>query len=50
MVPSVDYLGHRIDREGLHPTDAKVRVINEAQSPKNITELKSYLGLQNYYS
>eukprot|EP00731_Ephydatia_muelleri_P019805 Em0012g630a len=22
MVPSVDYLGHRIDREGLHPTDA----------------------------
>ena len=50
MAPSVEDLGHRIDREGLHPTDAKVRAINEAQSPKNITELKSFLGLLNYYS
>ena len=29
MVPSVDHLGHHIDREGLHPTGAKVRAINE---------------------
>ena len=50
MASSVEYLGHRIDREGLHPTDAKVQAINEAQSPKNITELKSFLGLLNYYS
>ena len=50
MASSVEYLGHHIDREGLHPTDAKVQAINEAQSPKNITELKSFLGLLNYYS
>ena len=41
--PSVEYLGHVIDGEGLHPSKNKIRAIREAP------ELKSFLGLLNYY-
>ena len=50
MVSSVTYLGYTVDSEGLHPTPEKVRAITEAPSPRNVTELKSYLGLLSYYS
>ena len=48
--PSVEYLGHVIDQEGLHPSEEKVRAIKQAPHPRNVTELKSFLGLLNYYS
>ena len=44
------YLGHRIDQHGLHPLKEKVQAVQQAPAPKNITELKSYLGLLTYYS
>ena len=47
---SVVYFGHRIDAEGLYPTPDKVEAIRQAPTPKNITELKAYLGLLNYYN
>ncbi|KAG8174280.1 hypothetical protein JTE90_020767 [Oedothorax gibbosus] len=37
---SVEYLGHGIDRRGLHPVEAKLQAIEEASSPKNIEELR----------
>lgn len=49
MVPEVVYLGHRIDVEGLHPLADKVEAIHSAPAPKNVSELKSYLGLLSYY-
>ena len=49
MASSVEYLGHRIDQHGLHPSSEKIRAVQEAPEPKNVTELKSYLGLLNYY-
>ena len=49
MVPSVTYLGYVIDADGLHPLPDKIKAIREAPTPKNITELKSYLGLLTYY-
>ena len=48
-VPSVEYLGHVIDAQGLHPSQSKIKAIRDAPSPTNITELKSFLGLLNYY-
>ena len=50
LAPSVEYLGHRIDAQGLHPTLEKVRAVQEAPQPMNVSELKSYLGLLSYYS
>jgi len=48
--PSVVYLGHKIDREGLHPVPEKVKAVQGAPRPTNVPELKSYLGLLSYYS
>ena len=50
FVPSVSYLGHKIDGEGLHPLPDKVQAIQEAPSPTNAQELKTYLGLLTYYT
>ena len=47
MAPSVTYLGHKIDGEGLHPIAEKVKAVNDAPNPRNVQELKSYLGLLN---
>ena len=49
MSSEVVYLGHRIDATGIHPTDDKISAIKEAPIPQNVTELRSFLGLVNYY-
>ena len=49
MLPRVEYLGHVIDEYGLHPTKDKVKAIQEAPQPHNVTELRSFLGIINYY-
>lgn len=49
MKASLDCLGHRVDAEGFHPVAAKVQAIKEAPTPKNVTELKSFLGMINFY-
>ena len=50
MAHSVEYLGHRISKEGITPTEDKVRAITEAPEPSNVSELRAFLGLINYYS
>ena len=47
---SVEYLGHRIDEDGLHPLKDKIAAIVDAPSPTNVSELRAYLGLINYYA
>ena len=49
MQPSVEYLGYLVDAEGLHATPQKVDAIVNAPRPKNTQELRSVLGLANYY-
>lgn len=49
MQPQVTYLGHKVSKEGIQPMDDKVEAITNAPSPTNVSELKSYLGLINYY-
>ena len=46
---SVEYLGHVIDKNGLHLSPSKVQAIKQAPPPTNVTELKSFLELVNYY-
>ena len=50
MKSGVEYLGHKIDAEGLHALDHKVKAIIKARAPKNVQDLTSFLGLLNYYS
>lgn len=47
---SVTYLAHKIDADGLHPTDKKLQAIRDAPIPKDVTQLKSFLGLLMFYS
>ena len=46
----VSYLGHMIDKNGLHPLKNKVEAIVNAPAPTNTTELKSFLGMCQFYS
>lgn len=45
----LEFLGHWIDVHGIRPLPQKVDAIVNTKSPTNVTELKSYLGLLNYY-
>ena len=42
---SVVYLRHQINKDGLYPTEEKVRAIRDAPIPRGVSELKSYLGI-----
>jgi hypothetical protein len=43
------YLGHVIGANGVQVHQEKIRAIIEWPTPKNVTELKSFLGLCTYY-
>ena len=46
----VEYVfGNRIDANGIHTAPSKLQAIQQAPSPRNITELRAFLGLLNYY-
>ena len=45
----VEYLGHVIDSKGIHVDPSKVKAIVKAPAPKNVVQLRSFLGLVNYY-
>ena len=49
MKTGVVYMGHKVDAEGIHPTNEKVEAIGNAPSPTCVNELMSYLGLLSYY-
>eukprot|EP00731_Ephydatia_muelleri_P001678 Em0001g1678a len=50
MQKEVEYLGHRITSEGIHPAAEKLRAIKDSPAPQNTQQLRSFLGLINYYS
>jgi hypothetical protein len=49
LQPSVEYLGHVIDKHGLHKADAKVNAIIDAPRPADVAQLRSFLGMVQYY-
>lgn len=48
-VPSVEFLGFRIDGQGIHPTLGKLEAIHKASTSTNRNELQAFLGLINFY-
>ena len=44
---SVKFLGHIVDKEGIRPDPEKVRGINDMTEPKNLTDLRRFLGMCN---
>nr|GFB21668.1 uncharacterized protein [Tanacetum cinerariifolium] len=45
----VEFLGHKIKDGGLMMDGAKIKAIQEWEPPTKVTELRSFLGLVNYY-
>ena len=45
----VEYSGHIVSAEGLRPNPAKISAVKEFPIPKNIKDLRAFLGLSNYY-
>ena len=50
MLPSVEYLGHKISDKGIQPTEVKIRGIVEVPAPNNVSQLKAFLSMLNYYT
>lgn len=45
----VQFLGHVISKEGIVVDPSKVEVVTKWESPKNVGEIRSFLGLVGYY-
>ncbi|XP_038064022.1 uncharacterized protein K02A2.6-like [Patiria miniata] len=45
----VVFCGHEITHEGLNKTQDKVHAVKNAPRPTNVSQLRSFLGLVNYY-
>lgn len=45
----LEILGFKIDKKGLHKSEAKVKAVLDALQAKTKRELQSFLGLVNYY-
>ena len=45
----VVYLGHRIDEQGVHPTEEHLEAIRKMPTPTNAKELRSFLGMINCF-
>jgi len=45
----VKYLGHRFSREGISMDESKIEVIKTFPQPRNVRELRQFLGLMNYF-
>ena len=46
---NVEYLGHRITKDGLKPTDRNVKKVLDMAAPSSKSEVRSFLGMVGYY-
>ena len=45
----IQYLSYIVDEHGVHVDPAKIQVIRDWPTPTTLTELRSFLGLANFY-
>ena len=49
LYQEIDYLGYAVNKAGIRPNDAHIKVIRNYPEPKNAKELQSCLGLFSYF-
>ena len=49
-VDNVSFMGHKLTKKGLEVDEAKVRAIEQFPTPKNVSQLRSFLGIVNFVS
>ena len=47
--PSVNYLGHTVDKDGIRPTDEKIQAITGFQKPTLVKDLRRFVNMVNFY-
>ena len=47
---SVGYMSHRVNAEGINPTYDKLKAITNIETPGDVNQLRSYLGLIHCYA
>ena len=45
----IDYLGFTLTEKGIRPNNAKVKAVKDFPKPRSAKEVKSFLGLVNFY-
>nr|GFC33567.1 putative reverse transcriptase domain-containing protein [Tanacetum cinerariifolium] len=48
-IRKVQFLGHVIDKQGIHVDPAKIESVKDWESSKSSTEIRKFLGLARYY-
>ena len=49
LQPEVVYCGNMISKDGIQPMHENVEAVKKAPEPTNVSELRSFLGMLNYY-
>lgn len=44
----ITFMGHTLTRNGVQPTNDRIKALKEAGKPKNAAEVRSFLGLVNF--
>ncbi|CAH1255636.1 RTL1 [Branchiostoma lanceolatum] len=47
-VPKLTFFGHVVTPDGVNPSEEKIAAIREAEAPKTVGEVRSFLGLVHY--
>lgn len=47
-VHSVEFLGHQVTPEGIHPTRDKLAAIRSFPAPSSLSDLRAFLGITNF--
>jgi len=49
VAKTITFLGHVVSKEGIRPDPRKVEVVLHFPTPKNVTSVRSFLGLTGYF-
>jgi hypothetical protein len=49
VAKTITFLGHVVSKEGIRPDLGKIEAVLHFPTPKNVTSVRSFLGLTGYY-
>ena len=47
--PSLEFLGHIVDKDGIRPLDSKIAAVRDFPRPTTQRQLRKFLGMINFY-